>query len=97
MRSHSGIGTSKLAAAAVAEFAEGLRRLVLLVRREVAGAQHEAGLALHRRQHLVELALQATALRRAVAQEDAQIIRKAGAVAHGQVEGRQVRRRVRGA
>ena len=32
-----------LAAAAVAELAEGLRRLVLLVRREVARAQHDAG------------------------------------------------------
>ena len=79
----------KLAAAAVAEFAERLRGLVLFVWRKVAGAQHEAGFALHRRQHLVELAFEATALRRPVAQEDPEIIGEAGAVTHGQVEGRQ--------
>ena len=80
----------QLAAAAVAEFAERLRGLVFLVRREVAGAQHEAGLALHRGQNLVELTLQAAALRRAIAQENAHIAGKAGAVTNRQIERRQI-------
>ena len=65
------------AAAALAELAEGLRRLVLLVGREVARPQHEAVLAHHGRQHPVELALEAAALRRPVAQEDARLGGKA--------------------
>ena len=65
------------AAAALAELAEGLRRLVLLVGRKIARPQHEAVLAHHGRQHAVELALEAAALRRPVAQEDARLGRKA--------------------
>ncbi len=45
MRSHSGIGIGEQAAAALAELAECLRGLVLLVRRVIAGAQHHAALA----------------------------------------------------
>ncbi len=79
-----------LAAAGVAELAEGLRRLVLLVRREVGRAQHEAALAGHRRQHLVELALQAAALGRAVAEKHAAVADQPGFVRDADVDGRQI-------
>ena len=78
------------AAAALAELAEGLRGLVLLVGREIARPQHEAGLARHGRQHLVELALEAAALRRPVAQEDAGLGGEARLVPQREVDGGQV-------
>ena len=90
MRSQSGIGTSTRAAAVLAELAEGLRGLVLLVGREIARAQHEAALAPHGRQHAVELALEAAALRRPVAQEDAAVGGEARLVPQREVDGRQL-------
>ena len=92
MRSQSGIGTSSGAAAGLAELAEGLGGLVLLVGREIARPQHEAGLALHGRQHAIELALEAATLRRPVAQEDAALGGKARRVPQRQIDGGQLHR-----
>src|SRR6476646_4683699 len=81
-----GYGHEELATAAIAELAERLRRLVLAVGREVGRAQHEAALAVHGGEHLVELALEPATLRRAVAQEYARIRGKAVLVFEAQVE-----------
>ena len=77
-------------AAGLAEFAVGLRRLVLAVGRKLAGPQHEAGLAPHRRQHFVELALEPAALRRPVADENPRFLHGARLVLDCDVERRQI-------
>ena len=78
------------AATRIAELAVGLSRLVLLVRRKVTGAQHVTGPPLHRRQDLVELALQSATLRRPIAQEDPRLVGMAGRMTHGDVDGGQI-------
>jgi hypothetical protein len=80
------------AAALLAELAESLGGLVLLVGREVARPQHEAALVappsvIHGREHAVDLALQAAALGRPVAQEDARFGPVARRMGERQVEG----------
>ena len=85
-----GHGHDERAPAALAEFAEGLCRLVLASRRIVACAQHDGACRGEARQHLVELALQAAALGRPIADEDARLLHDAGRVRDRDIRCRQV-------
>ena len=71
-----GDGHQELAAAALAELAEGLRRLVLLLGGKSDARSMKQLLPSMAEQHLVELALEPATLRRAVAEEHARIRRQ---------------------
>ena len=75
-----------LAASGIAELTEGQRRLILSVGRKVACPQHEARLALHGGQHLVELPLEAAALRRSITQKHARLGRQPVTVLNVEIE-----------
>ncbi len=100
MRSQSGIGTSRERP----PFSRNLRKacavwFFLLGGKSLARSMKQllSPLISHGREHAVDLPLEAAALGRAVAQEDARFRAEAGVVAQGEVEGGKLRRKRRGA
>ena len=85
-----GNGHQQRPAPLLPEPAERLRRLVLLVRRKIAGAQHEAALVLHGVEDAIDLPLQAAALRGPVAQENARLRAEPRRVTQRQIDGGQL-------